>query len=84
MEMEEEYLFDDKTMKDKLRKGTGPKRFRYKELAITTSNFTESGKLRERGFRSVYSGFVKDLEPWCGNKKSVGIKPDLPEVYMSD
>ncbi|KAM3253595.1 hypothetical protein ACQJBY_047594 [Aegilops geniculata] len=60
-EMEED-LFDDEEMADEFSKGTGPKRFRYNELAVATGNFADSGKLGEGGFGSVYRGFVKDLK----------------------
>ncbi|KQJ85893.1 hypothetical protein BRADI_4g02304v3 [Brachypodium distachyon] len=48
-------------MADEFRKGTGPKRFRYNELANATGNFADSGKLGEGGFGSVYKGFFKDI-----------------------
>ncbi|XP_037432256.1 L-type lectin-domain containing receptor kinase IX.1-like [Triticum dicoccoides] len=55
------YLFDDEAMANDFRKGTGgPKRFRYNELATATGNFSNSRKLGEGGFDSVYKGFVKD------------------------
>ncbi|XP_045084214.1 L-type lectin-domain containing receptor kinase IX.1 isoform X2 [Aegilops tauschii subsp. strangulata] len=60
-EMEED-LFDDEEMADEFSKGTGPKRFRYNELAVATGNFADRGKLGEGGFGSVYRGFIKDLK----------------------
>ena len=48
-------------MEDEFEKGTGPKRFRYGELAIATGNFADDRKLGEGGFGSVYRGFLKDI-----------------------
>ena len=46
---------------DEFEKGTGPKRFRYGELAIATDNFSDKHKLGEGGFGSVYRGFLKEM-----------------------
>ena len=54
-------LFNDVAVEDELKKGTGPKQFRYKKLAAATGNFADGRKLGEGGFRSVYKGFFKDL-----------------------
>ncbi|XBI77068.1 hypothetical protein VPH35_070243 [Triticum aestivum] len=40
----------------KFENGSGPRRFRYGELAAATNNFSEDGKLGEGGFGSVYRG----------------------------
>nr|CAB3462573.1 unnamed protein product [Digitaria exilis] len=40
---------DDPEMEDEFEKGAGPKRFRYRELAIATDSFSESNKLGEGG-----------------------------------
>jgi serine/threonine protein kinase len=45
---------------DELKDGTGPKRFRYDELAIATDDFSDERKLGEGGFGSVYRGFFED------------------------
>ncbi|KAE8807716.1 Cysteine-rich receptor-like protein kinase 25 [Hordeum vulgare] len=60
-EMEQEDIFGDEEMKEELRKGTGPRRFRYHELAVATGRFADSEKLGEGGFGSVYRGHIKDL-----------------------
>nr|ABA99273.1 lectin protein kinase, putative, expressed [Oryza sativa Japonica Group] len=61
-EMEEGGIFDDETaMEDDFEKGTGPKRFRFGELAIATDDFSDEHKLGEGGFGSVYRGFLKEL-----------------------
>ncbi|XP_026415520.1 L-type lectin-domain containing receptor kinase IX.1-like, partial [Papaver somniferum] len=51
----------DMSMDDEFEKGTGPKRFTYRELVYATSNFDEGGKLGEGGFGGVYKGFLGDL-----------------------
>jgi serine/threonine protein kinase len=48
------------SIEDDFEKGTGPKRFRYKELSIATDNFSDDKKLGEGGFGSVYRGFLKE------------------------
>ena len=45
---------DDEAMENELRKGTGPRQFRYSELATATDNFSDKKKLGEGGFGSVY------------------------------
>ncbi|KAG2630658.1 hypothetical protein PVAP13_3KG541200 [Panicum virgatum] len=61
-ELEQGDFFDDETeMEDEFEKGTGPKRFRYGELAIATDNFSDEQKLGEGGFGSVYRGFHKEM-----------------------
>jgi hypothetical protein len=50
-------LFDDE-----FEKGTGPKRFRYGELAVATDNFSDKHKLGEGGFGSLYRGFLQEIK----------------------
>ncbi|CAM0883346.1 unnamed protein product [Alopecurus aequalis] len=40
---------------------SGPRRFRYAELAEATKNFSEERKLGQGGFGAVYRGFLKEL-----------------------
>jgi len=40
---------------------SGPRRFRYAELAAATRNFAEDRKLGQGGFGAVYRGFLKEL-----------------------
>jgi serine/threonine protein kinase len=40
---------------------SGPRRFRYAELAAATRNFSEDRKLGQGGFGAVYRGFLRDL-----------------------
>ncbi|XP_047047565.1 L-type lectin-domain containing receptor kinase IX.1-like [Lolium rigidum] len=62
-QLEEGSFFDgdDPAMEDDFEKGTGPKRFRYGELAIATDNFSNENKLGEGGFGSVYRGHLKEM-----------------------
>ncbi|RLN30638.1 L-type lectin-domain containing receptor kinase IX.1-like [Panicum miliaceum] len=61
-ELEEgDFLDDEPEMQDDFEKGTGPKRFRYGELAIATDDFSDNHKLGEGAFGSVYRGFLKEL-----------------------
>ncbi|XBI07788.1 hypothetical protein VPH35_135636 [Triticum aestivum] len=53
---------DDEAMEDEFRQGTGPRRFRYSELAAATDNFSEAKKLGEGGFGPVYRGFLKGMK----------------------
>ncbi|CAN6334919.1 unnamed protein product [Urochloa humidicola] len=52
---------ETRAMEDEFERGTGPKRFRYGELAIATDNFSDGQKLGEGGFGSVYRGFLKEM-----------------------
>jgi len=56
-------MFDDDPLQDNMfEKGTGPRRFRYSELATAASFFSDDEKLGEGGFGSVYKGYLKDLD----------------------
>ena len=46
---------------DEFEKGTGPKRVSYKELLLSTRNFSEDGKLGEGGFGGVRKGFLGEM-----------------------
>ncbi|KAK1293158.1 L-type lectin-domain containing receptor kinase IX.1 [Acorus calamus] len=50
----------DLSMDDEFAKGTGPKRFTYRELRSATNGFDEAGKLGEGGFGAVYKGVLRD------------------------
>ena len=64
-------------------KTTGPKRFRYGELA-TTDDFSDDHKLGEGGFGSVYRGFLKEMNLDVAIKKvSKGSKQGRKE-YASE
>ncbi|KAL4581073.1 hypothetical protein LXL04_017281 [Taraxacum kok-saghyz] len=66
-------------------KGTGAKKFSYKELARATSNFSEQEKLGEGGFGGVYRGFIKEIDSYIAVKKvssssNQGVKEYASEV----
>ncbi|XP_022136493.1 L-type lectin-domain containing receptor kinase IX.1-like [Momordica charantia] len=50
----------DDSIDDEFEKGTGPKRFTYRELTQATKNFDETGKLGEGGFGGVYKGLLTE------------------------
>ncbi|KAF7063522.1 hypothetical protein CFC21_070037 [Triticum aestivum] len=54
------YFHGRSTDQDELEQGTGPVRFSYGELAAATDCFSDSNKLGEGGFGSVYRGFLHD------------------------
>ncbi|PUZ67036.1 hypothetical protein GQ55_3G399100 [Panicum hallii var. hallii] len=56
-------VFDDDPLEDNtFEKGTGPRRFRYRELATAAGFFSDEEKLGEGGFGSVYKGYLKDMD----------------------
>lgn len=77
-------VIDQLSMEDDFEKGTGPKKFRYNELASSTNNFAEEGKLGEGGFGGVYKGFLKELDSYIAVKRvSSGSKQGIKE-YVSE
>jgi serine/threonine protein kinase len=56
----QEYTPGDGDMDDAFKKGTGPRRFTYKQLSKATWGFSDDWKLGEGGFGSVYRGFLED------------------------
>ncbi|CAB4277021.1 unnamed protein product [Prunus armeniaca] len=80
----DENTFVNKLIHEKLEKGTGPRKFSYRELVRGTSNFEEGEKLGEGGFGGVYRGFIKDLNSYVAVKRiSSGSKQGLKE-YASE
>ncbi|ERN14416.1 hypothetical protein AMTR_s00033p00240030 [Amborella trichopoda] len=55
-----EDLGSDTSIDENFLRGTGPRRFSYKELMTSTDNFSEDGKLGEGGFGGVYKGVLRD------------------------
>uniref|UniRef100_M8B9K4 chitinase n=1 Tax=Aegilops tauschii TaxID=37682 RepID=M8B9K4_AEGTA len=82
---EEGNLFDvDQAMEDDFEKGSGPKRFRYKDLVVATGNFCDENKLGQGGFGSVYRGFLNELNLQVAIKRvSKGSKQGRKE-YASE
>uniref|UniRef100_A0A804NBB7 Protein kinase domain-containing protein n=1 Tax=Zea mays TaxID=4577 RepID=A0A804NBB7_MAIZE len=78
-------FFDEEPeLKDEFERGTGPKRFRYGELAVATGNFSDTQKLGEGGFGSVYRGFLEDMDLHVAIKRvSKGSKQGRKE-YASE
>ncbi|KAK9097010.1 hypothetical protein Sjap_022507 [Stephania japonica] len=74
----------DMSIDDEFEKGTGPKRFTYKELVDATNNFTDEGKLGEGGFGGVYKGFIDEQNSNVAVKRvSKGSKQGQKE-YISE
>ncbi|KAK3019461.1 hypothetical protein RJ639_005145 [Escallonia herrerae] len=63
---EEELVLD---MEDEFEKGSGPKKFSYRDLALATSNFADAQKLREGGFGGAYKGYLKASDSHVAIKK---------------
>ncbi|EXC36488.1 L-type lectin-domain containing receptor kinase IX.1 [Morus notabilis] len=57
---EQKHGYYDPSIDGEFEKGTGPKRFTYKELSRATNDFAEEGKLGEGGFGGVYKGLLSD------------------------
>ncbi|XP_047055941.1 L-type lectin-domain containing receptor kinase IX.1-like [Lolium rigidum] len=75
---------DELALEDDFEKGTGPKRFRYKELSLATDNFSDDRKLGEGGFGSVYRGFLGESKLEVAIKRvSKGSKQGKKE-YVSE
>jgi hypothetical protein len=51
---------DDGSIEDEFEKGTGPRKFTYRELLRATNEFIEEGKLGEGGFGGVYKGLLSE------------------------
>ncbi|OMO85278.1 hypothetical protein CCACVL1_10296 [Corchorus capsularis] len=74
----------DEEIEDEFQRGTGPRKFTYKELSLATDNFKDVGKLGQGGFGGVYKGFLKDLNSHVAIKRvSSGSKQGIKE-YASE
>ncbi|KAL6623177.1 hypothetical protein ACP70R_033056 [Stipagrostis hirtigluma subsp. patula] len=75
---------DEELPEDEFEKGTGPRRFRYRELTVATRFFSDEEKLGEGGFGSVYHGYLKDMNLHVAIKRvSKGSKQGRKE-YISE
>ncbi|CAJ1940311.1 unnamed protein product [Sphenostylis stenocarpa] len=80
----EDILGVDASIDDEFERGTGPKRFTYRDLINATNNFAEEGKLGEGGFGGVYKGFIIDSNLEVAVKRiSKGSKQGKKE-YISE
>jgi hypothetical protein len=79
-----EDLAFDRCMDDEFERGTGSKRFSFKELARATNNFNDEEKLGQGGFGAVYKGFLQDSNSFVAVKRvSKGSKQGIKE-YASE
>ncbi|KAK3182677.1 hypothetical protein Dsin_029963 [Dipteronia sinensis] len=77
---EDNNALDEEDMDDEFERGTGPKKFSYKELARATDNFKGEQKIGQGGFGGVYKGFLKDLNCFVAVKRvSKGSKQGIKE-----
>jgi hypothetical protein len=81
----DEDLSFDLSMDDEFERGTGPKKFSYKELVRATNNFAEENKLGEGGFGGVYKGFLREMNSYVAVKRvsrgsNQGVKEYASEV----
>ncbi|KAJ4714595.1 putative Kinase [Melia azedarach] len=82
MDKEEEVI--DDAMENEFERGTGPKRFTYRDLSRATNSFAEGGKLGEGGFGGVYKGLLNNQNTEIAVKRvSRGSKQGKKE-YISE
>jgi serine/threonine protein kinase len=78
-------VFDDEPLDDEsFEKGTGPRPFRYSELAMATSFFSEKEKLGEGGFGSVYKGYLKEMDLHVAIKRVSKSSKQGRKEYISE
>ncbi|XVE93584.1 hypothetical protein REPUB_Repub01dG0207300 [Reevesia pubescens] len=80
---DEEQGIDD-SMDVDFAKGTGPKRFTFKELVTATRNFSEEGKLGQGGFGAVYRGYLAELNIEIAVKKVASNSKQGKKEYVSE
>ncbi|XP_044470573.1 L-type lectin-domain containing receptor kinase IX.1-like [Mangifera indica] len=74
----------DEAMDDEFEKGTGPKRFAYRELNKATNSFAEEGKLGEGGFGGVYKGLLSDQKTEVAVKRVSRRSKQGKKEYVSE
>ncbi|EOA34908.1 hypothetical protein CARUB_v10019987mg [Capsella rubella] len=60
------------SINEDLERGSGPRRFSYKDLASATNNFLHERKLGQGGFGAVYKGYLNELDLMVAVKKFSG------------
>ncbi|CAN6355959.1 unnamed protein product [Urochloa humidicola] len=75
---------DDVLEGESFEEGTGPRRFRYGELATATSFFSDEKKLGEGGFGSVYKGYLKERDLHVAIKKVSKSSQQGRKEYISE
>ncbi|KAL3614435.1 hypothetical protein CASFOL_042509 [Castilleja foliolosa] len=81
---EEEEDSVDPVMDMDFEKGSGAKKFSYRELVLATKDFAEEEKLGEGGFGGVYKGSLREAGSYIAVKRvSRGSKQGLKE-YVSE
>ncbi|KAF0914167.1 hypothetical protein E2562_027585 [Oryza meyeriana var. granulata] len=83
-EREEESEAQSMLMDEEFQKGSGPKRFEFRQLAAATRGFSEEEKLGEGGFGSVYRGFLKELDAHVAIKKVSRASEQGRKEYSSE
>ncbi|CAN6236059.1 unnamed protein product [Urochloa humidicola] len=71
-------------MDDAFQKGTGPRRFTYRQLSQATRGFSDDKKLGEGGFGSVYRGFLQDQGVHVAIKRVSKASKQGRREYMSE
>ncbi|CAO2043487.1 unnamed protein product [Urochloa humidicola] len=71
-------------MDNAFRKGTGPRRFTYRQLSQATRGFSDDKKLGEGGFGSVYRGFLQDQGLHVAIKRVSKASKQGRREYMSE
>ncbi|XP_062204676.1 L-type lectin-domain containing receptor kinase IX.1-like [Phragmites australis] len=77
-------VFEDEPLEEEFKNGTGPRRFRYNDLAVATSFFSDGEKLGEGGFGSVYHGYLKDMNLHVAIKKVSKSSKQGRKEYVSE
>ncbi|KAF3968401.1 hypothetical protein ACB098_07G143200 [Castanea mollissima] len=78
---------DDRALDEEFKRGKGPRRFSYDELAHATNDFNDKEKLGQGGFGGVYRGFLRDFDTIVAVKRVLegsrqGIREYASEVKI--
>ncbi|XP_015696306.2 L-type lectin-domain containing receptor kinase IX.1-like [Oryza brachyantha] len=83
-EKEDESQVQSMLMDEEFQKGSGPKRFEFRQLAAATRGFSEEEKLGEGGFGAVYRGFLKELDAHVAIKRVSRASEQGRKEYSSE